>query len=144
MQAAVAVLLLSLLVAAIASSYMRELATDDVKIAASDLRSAASTTRQLIEQYQRGEVTERFYRAHVQLLDDEVSSQYDSLNTVSVEETIRGEHASVRDLASALDNMLQRLEDGRANLDESRKDALQMTRQLATLEEIAAVRSQAE
>ena len=144
MQGATGALLIALLAAAIAQPFTQDLQAEDVKIAASDMRSAASTTRQVIEQYQRGEITERYYRAHIQLLEDQVSSQFDSLNTPWVDDAIRDEHASVRDLTASLDDMLKRLEDGRADLDASRTDALQLTRQFARLEATAARRAQTE
>jgi hypothetical protein len=134
-QGALAAPVLVLIVAAIASSFFRELGPDDVKIAASDLRSASSTTRQLLEQYQRGELTKRYYAAHIHLLEDEVSAQYNALNTASVDDTIRNEQAETRDLAARLDDVLKRLDDETADLDSSRMDALQMTRKFATIEE---------
>ena len=143
-QGAVAVLVLALIVAAIASSFVRELGPADVKIAASNLRSASSTTRQLLEQYQRGELTKRYYAAHIHLLEKEVSSQYNALNTASADDTIRNEQAETRDLAARLDDILKRLDDETADLDSSRMDGLQMTRKFATIEERSRMKAQSQ
>lgn len=141
-QAAVVFFVFVLIAGVIAASFSRKIGPDDVKIAASDLRSASSTTRQLLEQYQRGEVTERYYKTHVQQLEAEVSSMYDSLNTASVDDAIRDEEAEVRDLASGLDDMLNRLDEGEADINASRIDALQTTQRFATIEERARAKAQ--
>lgn len=136
-QAAVVAVLIILAVAAFVTLMLQPISPDDVKIAASSLRSSSSVTRQLLEQYQRGEVSKKYYETHLELLEDSVKSEYDALNTTSVDDTVRSELAEARDLAFDFDGILKRLTGGSADIDESRTDALSFTQQFATIEERA-------
>jgi hypothetical protein len=112
---AMLVLVVGAITGAIVHAELKPMSKDDLKIAASDLRSLAASSKQLTEQDVAGQLTRRFFDSQSQLIKKKVHSSRTSLDSADAEKGLELEHWNIRHLASQLDSTLDRLNDPTAN-----------------------------
>ena len=80
-EAGLLALILAALTVAFFASVERPLNKDDIKMNASDIRSFSAAVYQMIEQQAKGQLTEQFYLAQVELLSEKVSTARETLSS---------------------------------------------------------------
>jgi len=112
------VVLLVLITAGIATAFlideMQPLNKQDIKMDVSDLRSFAAAGRQLLDQQQKGQLTQTFFDSQASLLKEKVSSTTEALHD-GAEPAAERDRREASDLAAQLSAAVEDLEAGRSN-----------------------------
>jgi hypothetical protein len=103
------VLIVGSIAVAIVASEVQHLDNNDIKLVVSDLRSFAASGQQLIAQHVAGQLTETFFSTQVELLEEKISTSYQTLLESESEPSAKQSQQKAIDLAAQMDSAITEL-----------------------------------
>jgi hypothetical protein len=107
-----------IIAASIVYSKMQPMSPEDLAVEVSDLRSLSSAGVRLSEQHSSGELTDAFFYNQMELMEDNVRSIRDTLDSTDAEQQARSPLEKARDLARRADIAFSAITEGDARANE--------------------------